>query len=158
MNEGQFYKQVEKIALDKGWELYHAPFNKGALRQPGFPDLVLVREKVLFRELKTERGELSRMQKKWINKLKKAGADVKVWRPSDLEEIKIELEDWVKFYCKTKKCQFNLDRRESILNERESFLKDLGVDLKERESNLDIRQRWIEDKEYSLDIESETDF
>ena len=82
---------------------------------------------------------------------------MKVWRPSDLEEIKIELEDLVEFYRETKKCQFNLDRRESILNERESFLKNLESDLKEHESNLDIRKRWIEDKEYSLDIESETD-
>lgn len=53
----------------------------------GFPDLVLVRERVLFRELKRERGRLTLEQRLWADRLTRAGADYDVWRPSSWPKI-----------------------------------------------------------------------
>ena len=55
----------------------------------GFPDLVLVRPprgpipgKVLFVEVKTDRGRVTRDQNFWALDLLAAGAEYHVWRPS----------------------------------------------------------------------------
>lgn len=56
----------------------------------GWPDLVLVRDRVLYRELKSARGTLSVEQQDWLHALKLAGADVDVWRPSDWTDGTIE--------------------------------------------------------------------
>jgi hypothetical protein len=60
----------------------------------GFPDLVLVRDRVLFVELKlnTTLGKagkkgLSEDQKDWHVALLKAGAEFHLWKPSDWPEI-----------------------------------------------------------------------
>lgn len=55
--------------------------------QTGFPDLVLVRERVVFAEVKAERGRLSENQKLWRDALLEAGAEWYMWRPRDWEEI-----------------------------------------------------------------------
>jgi hypothetical protein len=50
----------------------------------GFPDLVLVRgERILYRELKTERGKLRPEQEAWLSALRAAGADAGVWTEAD---------------------------------------------------------------------------
>jgi hypothetical protein len=60
----------------------------------GFPDLVLVgrkpwypRPRVLYRELKTDEGDLSPDQKVWYALLKAARQDVAIWRPKGWELI-----------------------------------------------------------------------
>ena len=53
----------------------------------GFPDLVLVKDYVIYAELKTDTGKVSEAQTKWINLLSKAGCDVYVWRPKQFEDI-----------------------------------------------------------------------
>ncbi len=119
--EQQFQKVVEEIAKEKGWKTYHVPYEDGR-RPPGFPDLVLVRDKVLFRELKTDTGELSASQRVWINQLRKAGANVEVWRPEDMEIIERQLE--------------NIEEREERLNEKERELEEWEDRLNEREEYL----------------------
>jgi len=57
----------------------------------GFPDLVLVGGRVLYRELKSMRGRTSDAQSAWLASLRAAGADACVWRPSDWDEIVVEL-------------------------------------------------------------------
>ena len=85
MTEKQFQSEVLKWAKHYGWAVYHTYDSR---RSPaGFPDLVLVRDRVLFRELKTEPGKVSPAQKIWATQLVKAGADFEVWRPSQLSEI-----------------------------------------------------------------------
>lgn len=59
----------------------------------GFPDLVIVGPGgVLFRELKTERGQLGPEQTLWGEALTAGGADWGVWRPGDMRSGRIESE------------------------------------------------------------------
>lgn len=59
----------------------------------GYPDLTIVGPGgVLFRELKSDRGQLSAEQVTWSARLKSAGADFAVWRPVDLRSGRIEKE------------------------------------------------------------------
>jgi VRR-NUC domain len=53
----------------------------------GFVDLVLVRERVVFAELKAAKTRITRAQIQWLDALADAGAEVYVWRPGDWQEI-----------------------------------------------------------------------
>ena len=53
----------------------------------GFPDLVLVREKVIFAELKLDKATLSPEQAGWGQSLIVARANYYVWRPGNWDEI-----------------------------------------------------------------------
>lgn len=59
----------------------------------GWPDLVLVRDRVIFVELKTNKGRISDAQDEWIMALETAGQEVYVWRPSDWDEV-VEVLRW----------------------------------------------------------------
>lgn len=83
--ERTFQTQVRSLARLLGWIPYHT-FDSRRSDQ-GFPDLVLVRDRVVFAELKTPKGRLSSHQEIWLEALRNAGAEVYVWRPGDLEEI-----------------------------------------------------------------------
>ena len=89
ITEKIFQGQVIKIAKAFGWLCYHTYDSRRS--EPGFPDLVLVRDKILYREIKTEKGRLTAAQKTWGERLKKAGGDYDVWRPSMVEQIITEL-------------------------------------------------------------------
>ena len=89
MKEKQFQSQIVMVARANGWAVYHTYDSRRS--EPGFPDLVLVRDRVLFRELKTDAGRVSKAQKAWGEKLTEAGADFKIWRPRDLKSILKEL-------------------------------------------------------------------
>lgn len=74
------------LAAVLGWKLaYHTLRSKGS--RSGFPDQVLVRDRVIFAELKREKGAVTTAQREWLDGLAAAGAEVYVWRPSDLDEI-----------------------------------------------------------------------
>lgn len=87
--EKQFQAQVIDVAKIYGWAVFHAFDSRRS--SAGFPDLVLVRDRVLFRELKTDEGKLTLHQSVWGTQLEKAGSDFAVWRPSMLNEICKEL-------------------------------------------------------------------
>jgi len=74
---------VRRLVMDLGLLRYHT---HDARRSPkGFPDLVLCGPGgVLFRELKTQRGQVTAEQQQWLDALAAAGADVGVWRPEHL--------------------------------------------------------------------------
>lgn len=99
VTEREFQKTVIEMARALGWVVAHfrpAKTSKG-WRTPvqadgaGFPDLVLCKKRVLYRELKTDLGRLTQAQREWISRLNLAGADAKVWRPRDWPEIEMEL-------------------------------------------------------------------
>ena len=85
MTEKEWQNEVQTLAAWGGWSYYHTHDSRRS--QPGFPDLVLWRERVIFAELKTEKGRVRPDQKRVMNELKKAGADVYLWRPSDRDEV-----------------------------------------------------------------------
>lgn len=97
-SEAGFQKAVIDLARLNGWMVAHfrtAMNRDGTWVTPvaadgkGFPDLVLVHpiRGVLFRELKTDRGQVSKEQALWINYLGVARANVTVWRPRDWDTI-----------------------------------------------------------------------
>lgn len=95
-SESDFQKQVIQLARLYKWRAAHfraAMNRRGQWQTPvqadgaGFPDLVLVRDRVIWAELKSEKGKLSPEQEQWIARLKAAGQEVYVWRPKDWNEI-----------------------------------------------------------------------
>lgn len=97
MTEKQFQSNIVSLAKTFGWLCYHTYDSRRC--EPGFPDLVLVREKVIFAELKTEKGKLTEHQKNFRDRLLAAGADYRLWRPSDMEEIATTLRHNKKLSC-----------------------------------------------------------
>ena len=88
-SEQDFQRSIIRFAKSRGWLFYHTWDSRRS--EPGFPDLVLVRDRVLFRELKTDKGRLTAIQKTWRDQLKAAGADYQIWRPHMKESIYKEL-------------------------------------------------------------------
>ena len=99
-SEAQFQAAVIDLAHSQGWVVFHARTSRtssGAYVTAvagdgvGFPDLVLVRDSVLFRELKSDTGRLSPAQRGWGDRLTAAGADYAIWRAQDWNVIVKEL-------------------------------------------------------------------
>jgi hypothetical protein len=85
ITESQFQRQVLELARLHGWITAH--FRPGMTRKGrwmtavagdgvGFPDLVLVRDRVIYAELKTDVGRIRVEQARWIKLLRRAGQEV----------------------------------------------------------------------------------
>jgi VRR-NUC domain len=92
MTEAQFQQTVTDLAQRVNWLVYHTHDSRRS--EPGFPDLVMVRGgRIIFAELKSEKGKLSNPQGVWLVALQDVARygctsmHVAVWRPSDLPEI-----------------------------------------------------------------------
>ncbi len=91
--ERDFQRQVETLAKLLRWEGYHTWDSRRS--QPGFPDLVLVREgEVIFAELKVGKNKTTLDQQRWGAILSRVGGNVSyyLWRPEDWDDIKRVLE------------------------------------------------------------------
>lgn len=53
----------------------------------GWPDLTLVRERIVVAELKAGSGQTSAEQRAWLERLAAAGCEAYVWRDTDYEKI-----------------------------------------------------------------------
>jgi hypothetical protein len=85
MSEKAWQAQVVELAQRLGYSHYHTYRSK---RSPaGWPDLALVRDRLILAELKRETTKPSALQVEWLDRLAGAGAEVYLWRPSDLDEI-----------------------------------------------------------------------
>ena len=108
--EAQWQREVLRVAKEHGWLAHHcraARTQSGRWATPiqgdaGFPDLVLVRPLVatdkirgtlLFVELKVGRGVASVAQQRWLRALMIAGAQWRLWRPSDYAEMERTLRE-----------------------------------------------------------------
>lgn len=87
ITERDLREQVRDLCKVLGWRFY---FTWTSIHSPrGMPDLIICRPpRVIFAELKTEKGLVSPPQQEWIDTLSECpGAEVYVWRPGDIEEI-----------------------------------------------------------------------
>ena len=87
ITEKQFESQVKDLAKLFGWKYYHT---WRSIHSPaGFPDCVMVRlSRIIFAELKSEKGKVSPAQQEWLDALGNVGdkdMQVYLWRPSDIE-------------------------------------------------------------------------
>ena len=86
--EADLREQVRDLCKLYGWEMY---FSWTSIHSPrGFPDLVLAnpeQRRVIFAELKNEKGNLTPAQEEWFDTLKACGQEVHLWRPADIKEI-----------------------------------------------------------------------
>lgn len=94
ITEKQFEAQIKELALLFNWMYYHT---WRSIHSPaGFPDCVMVRQagqshqkgRVIFAELKSDKGQLSDKQREWIDILRACGTvEVYVWRPRDFDKV-----------------------------------------------------------------------
>ena len=91
ITEKQFQDQIIELAKYCGYLVYHDADSRRS--EPGFPDLCLVGDKLIFLEVKRQSGVVSEAQKIWITRLVKNGITARVVRPSDWESIQKMLVD-----------------------------------------------------------------
>jgi hypothetical protein len=109
LSEDEFQTGVIEYAKLTGWRVFHVSDSRrevidrkrgvsrlvGDELAKGWPDLVLChpgRGLLLYRELKSDKGTVTRDQKRWLEDLAATGADVGVWRPRDLPAIQRALQ------------------------------------------------------------------
>ena len=105
MLESEYQAQIIELAQFRGWLVAHfrtsrtqradgSVFYQTAIAADGkgFPDLVLVRERVIFAEIKTDKGRLSDEQKAWRDALLASGAEWYCWKPRDFDNVMEVLE------------------------------------------------------------------
>lgn len=104
MTEKELQIGVIDVARLFGWRVAHfrsVPVKRGVRvvwETPvqadgvGFPDLVLVRERVLWVELKVGRNTLSPEQAAWLEALRAAGQEAVVWTEHQWDSGEIEAE------------------------------------------------------------------
>lgn len=90
MPEKDLQECVRRTALAFGWLFFH-PFDSRK-STPGFPDCSLTKDgRLLFIELKTERGKPTEAQWRWLGELAKVpGVRVFLFRPSHWYDGTIE--------------------------------------------------------------------
>lgn len=95
ITEEEFLQQVLQLARLYRWRTAHfRPARTAAGWRTavagdgkGWPDLVLVRDVVIFAELKVAGRKPTPEQSQWIEALRAAGAQVHLWTPADWPEI-----------------------------------------------------------------------
>lgn len=91
MTEAQFQATVIAMCKLLGVASYHPFFSRRS--SAGWPDLALCgNHGFILRELKTEKGRLTRDQQEWGSRLKNAGVSWDIWRPADLHSGRIQRE------------------------------------------------------------------
>lgn len=85
ISEAAWQADVVEAARNLGWTYFHVTDSR---RSPsGWPDLALVRERLVMVELKRADGKTSVAQDRWLALLAKAGVEVYVWRPQDRDHV-----------------------------------------------------------------------
>lgn len=87
--DATLFRGAKSLAAQLGWTSYHTLRSKGS--KTGYPDRTLVRDRILFVELKREKTQPTDDQVAWLDKLAAAGGECYLWRPSDLDEIAVIL-------------------------------------------------------------------
>lgn len=82
VSEADFQAQVIALAQQLGWHVVHINDSRRQ-RAEHWPDLVLVRDRILYRELKKVGGKLTAGQTQMLERLRRAGGDAEMWTPND---------------------------------------------------------------------------
>lgn len=90
MPERELQQLVADLCTWLGLPHFH-PLNAKGMRA-GWPDSVIIGQRILYRELKSQAGHLSAEQRITGERLKAAGGDFAIWRPSDWLDGTIERE------------------------------------------------------------------
>lgn len=89
--EEDLFEAVRELCKILGLLLYHTHDSRRSY--PGFPDVVIVGPGgVLFRELKSATGRVTKDQMVWLAALQSHGFDVGIWRPADMANGRISRE------------------------------------------------------------------
>jgi len=88
--EREFQTRVSDLARLLGWSVYSVPDSRRATLS-GYPDLTMWRvtdRRIIFAELKREKGRISPAQEVILGELRALGkVEVYLWKPSDWPEI-----------------------------------------------------------------------
>jgi len=86
-SEREFQERVVHAARINHWKVYAIPDSRRATLA-GYPDLTLWRgSRLIFAELKREKGRLSPAQIVVLDEMRLLPAEVYVWRPSDWDDL-----------------------------------------------------------------------
>ena len=87
LTEKEFLVQVRELAELTGWLHYHTHDSRRS--EPGFPDLVLVRDdRIIFAELKVGKGKMTDEQLNWMSHLSATGkVETWIWHPDSWDLI-----------------------------------------------------------------------
>lgn len=86
ISERDWQQTVCDFAQLTRWAVWHD--HDSRRNAPGWPDLTLLRPpRIVFAELKTERGRLRPAQQTMIDLLRACGQEVYVWRPADWPQV-----------------------------------------------------------------------
>jgi len=91
LSEKAFQADVVKLARMLGWKVYHTFDSRKS--QAGYPDLTLVRERVMVAELKVGTNRPTSAQEDWLDAFRAARVPAYLWRPEDWPEIVRVLEE-----------------------------------------------------------------
>ncbi len=99
MSEGELQRATLEVAKRLGWKVARLPMSnvrsdgtrlRLAHDSRGFPDAILVRDRTIFAEFKTEKGKLTEEQLAWQEALDESGEETYVWRPRHWHDGAIE--------------------------------------------------------------------
>lgn len=88
VSEKDWQAQIIEIAELYGWFAYHTYDSRRSAA--GWPDLVLARPstgELIYVELKTDKGRLTKAQQAWLRILQDCNQETHVWRPRDFDAI-----------------------------------------------------------------------
>jgi len=86
--EKDFQERVCHLARQLGWRVYSVPDSR-RVSLAGYPDLTMWNLKLgrlIFAELKREKGKTSQAQDIILDELRSIGQEVHLWRPSDWDD------------------------------------------------------------------------
>jgi hypothetical protein len=89
MTEAQWQRIVEECAAANGWTCWHD--HDARRNDSGLPDLILIRDRVIWVELKRDGKQPTKVQRWFHDVLRGAGQEVYVWTPSMFAEVKAVL-------------------------------------------------------------------
>ena len=87
--EKDFQERVCHLARLYHWRIYSIPDSR-RVSMAGYPDLTMwnvQQKRLIFAELKREKGKVSESQKIVLSELSTLGVEVYLWRPSDWDSI-----------------------------------------------------------------------